>query len=347
MQNADMQNTPYAERMESTDIQDTDMQNTEAQDTNMQDADTQFTKMRDTMKRHKWLTTAGKAQAHMDSRKPADTPQNFVHATDIIHIVKKNFIFYLTSLLIIFGMKYFYSQAGSDDLRWILAPTARWVEILSGIPFVYRQGMGYVNQDLLLLIAPSCSGIQFMIITMALLIFSFTHRAGKWKGSPKAWGKPCWVAASVLLSYLLTVFINGLRIIVAIYLPRLLDGTRLYGGFLTPERLHTLIGTVVYFISLLTIYQSVSRLLKGGEEQRPGSALIQLIRRCAPPAFWYFAIVLGVPFLNRAYQKNSGKFYEFASLITLCCGIVLLLYCLVFLLRRALRRQKTHGTRQT
>ena len=33
-------------------------------------------------------------------------------------------------------IKYHYSRAGSEDLRWILLPTARLVEVFSGIHFV-------------------------------------------------------------------------------------------------------------------------------------------------------------------------------------------------------------------
>lgn len=248
--------------------------------------------------------------------------------------IKENFFFYLIGCLIILGMKYFYSKAGSDDLRWILAPTAKWVEILSGIPFEYEQGAGYVNHELRMLIAPSCSGIQFMIITTAMLIFSFTHKLcnGFFQNGMIRKGRGfCWIIASVLLSYLLTIFINGLRIIVAVYLPLSLTGTKLCDRFLTAERLHTLIGTVVYFIALMTIYQLAGYFFQKKENRNPHKALGQVVRKCAPPAFWYFAIVLGLPFLNRAYQKNGGKFLEFAALVAVCCMAVLLLYCLVFL----------------
>ena len=117
----------------------------------------------------------------------------------------------------------------------------------------------------------------------------------------------------------------------ALYLPLYLSGTTLYGSFLTAQKLHTLIGTVVYFISLLTIYQMVAYFFQRKEKQQTRRALGQMIRKCAPPAFWYFAIVLGIPFLNRAYQNDSGKFLEFAALITTCCAAILFLYCLVLL----------------
>ena len=179
-----------------------------------------------------------------------------------VTIFKENAVYYLTAFLIILGMKYFYSKAGSDELRWILSPTARWVQTLSGIPFEYVKGAGYVNHSLRLLIAASCSGVQFMIITIATLIFSFVHKVddgcmaddgrmadnGRITNTGRKYRKLIWMIASLLLSYVFTVFVNGLRIITAIYLPLFLQGTSLYGGILTPERLHTLIGTVISYL---------------------------------------------------------------------------------------------------
>lgn len=284
----------------------------------------------------------------------------------ITGFLRKNLIFYIFGFFILFGMKYYYSQADVRSLRWILGPTARWVEALSGIPFVYVPEMGYANHSLRFLIAPSCSGVQFLIITASMLIFTFVHRlddccffhhTNSKKDSPEKslstirrpnhgstlarTGKGlCWILASLLLSYLFTVFVNGLRIIVAIYLPSFLERFHVFGGFLTADRLHTMIGAVVYFAALLTIHQLVGLLFgqagllfgqSHGTEKRQAPALL---RKCLSPVFWYFFIVLGIPFLGRAYQKNGSAFTDFCLLVTFCCGIVLLLYGLFFLICR-------------
>lgn len=307
----------------------------------------------------------------------------------ITGFLRKNLLFYLMGFFILFGMKYYYSQADVRSLRWILGPTARWVEALSGIPFVYVPGMGYANHGQRFLIAPSCSGVQFLIITAAMLIFTFVHRLDDcfffhhtnlkkdsltakdsrsqigttgtgheansgnhiqaeepekslstiqrpYHGSTLArTGKGlCWILASLLLSYLFTVFVNGLRIIVAIYLPSFLERFHVFGGFLTADRLHTMIGAVVYFAALLTIHQLVGLLFgqAHGTEKRQAPEL--LLRKCLSPVFWYFFIVLGIPFLGRAYQKSGSVFTDFCLLVTFCCGIVLLLYGLFFLICR-------------
>lgn len=254
---------------------------------------------------------------------------------------------YLLSALLLFGLKYFYSGAGSDALKWILTPTTRWVELLSGIPFVYEQGTGYVNHSLRLLIAPSCSGVQFMLITFAMLVFSFLHRIGKTvpTDSPRhfhpAWKKMLWTAASLLLSYMLTILVNGLRIIAAIYLPIYFENNRFLRELLSPERLHTVIGITVYFVSLLTVYQLTDYAFqrREGKGRDDISSLKYFLRKCLSPVFWYFSIVLGIPFLNRAYRKSGAQFTDFAFLVTGCCGIVLLLYALSVLVLKVFRRR--------
>lgn len=40
-------------------------------------------------------------------------------------VLKENLIFYAAGFVVLSSLKLFYSRAGSDELRWILAPTAR------------------------------------------------------------------------------------------------------------------------------------------------------------------------------------------------------------------------------
>lgn len=288
------------------------------------------------------------------------------------HLLQKNMPFYIIGLILIFVIKYFYSRAGAQQLLWLLAPTARWVSFLSGIPFEYVQDIGYANYGMKILIAPSCSGMQFMLITAAMLIFSFVHLSGRlFTGQPFLTGegfsdmeqKPedismykyncpvraaapplnrklpemikglAWICSSLLLSYFFTILVNGLRIITAIYLPLLFERLRLFGGFVTPDSLHTAIGTLVYFTALLTLYRLMGHLFYRSSKN-------SLLRRCLPPVFWYFFIVLGIPFLNRAYEQNGERFIEFAVLVSSCCAGILLLYCVSILLRKLCRTRR-------
>lgn len=276
-----------------------------------------------------------------------------------IRLLRENFIFYLAGLLIVLGLKCYYHQADCDSLLWILAPTARWVEFLSGIPFTYISGTGYVNHSLRMVIAASCSGVRFMIITFVMLVFSFVHMvaAGQektvcdensvmtrfeiWSGEAGtfwAYVKETlhgivkkslrfargfgWIAASAFFSWLFTVFVNGLRIIIAVYLPIYLEDAGLMGGVLTQDRLHTMIGVVVYFTALLTIYRLAVWLVQ--KSDGPVRTPMSLLRKCALPVFWYLGFTLGLPLLNRAGRAGTGEFAEFALLVTAGCGLILL-----------------------
>jgi hypothetical protein len=85
--------------------------------------------------------------------------------------VRGNWIFLLLTLLVAFGLKYHYSQARSDDLVWILGPTAVLVEQLSGIDFDKEAHTGYVNNEHRVIIAPACAGVNFFIIAFCMAVF--------------------------------------------------------------------------------------------------------------------------------------------------------------------------------
>lgn len=240
--------------------------------------------------------------------------------TKLKAFIRNNWPFYLTGFMAVLGLKCFYSQATVSELNWILAPTVWWVRTLSGISFLYEPYEGYVSHTYQFVIAPSCSGMQFMIITLATLIFSFVHRMDTKKK------KLCWMAGSLLASYIMTILVNTIRIILSIYLPLYLEKKSLSGGFLTPERLHTLIGAFVYFTSLFLLYHLIGFII-----HRP-------FIRCLPPVFFYLALVLGVPFLNRAYRNNQEQFTEYAMLIISVCLAVLALFSLLKLFIRLFRR---------
>lgn len=239
------------------------------------------------------------------------------------NLLKQYGFHYLSGFLFVLGIKYFYSRAGSDELLWILAPTTGWVSILSGIPFEYEAGFGYVNHSLRYLIAPSCSGVQFMIIMTTMLIFSFSHRI-------KRLG---WIITSVFSSYLFTILVNGFRIILAIYLPEYLNElsstcenpymVKLLEYQPSPKQLHTAIGIIVYFTALLIIYYIVDSVTTNSSTS---------LAKCLVPAFWYFLIVLGIPLINSANAASKEQYRRYALLVfTVCTGIILLYRVIHFL----------------
>ena len=279
-------------------------------------------------------------------------------------LIRRNIPFYLAGALLLLGMKYYYSRGGPDSLSWILAPTARWVSALSGIPFIKVPQTGYVSHSCRFIIAASCSGLQFLMISMTALVFSYIHRMRTIKG------KIGWMALSALASYLLTIFVNGFRILFSIFIPIYLgmSGTawtdvsgsawaetagasgpapaRAWSIWLTPKQLHTIIGTAVYFTALFAICQlgeyasrrcsSVSGTSRcrnspgtsrcWNSRTRSGISPMKALGGWAVPSFWYFSLVLGIPFLNRAYRNSPGTFTDYALLLTAVCLTLVVLH---------------------
>lgn len=229
-------------------------------------------------------------------------------------------------------LKYIAGYSGADELKWMLTPTAWWVSVLSGIPFFYAPQIGYVNHSFQFIIAPSCCGISFLLICIATLLYSYLHRM------KNARQRCAWFLWSVGFSYLYTIFINGLRIVLSIRLPLRLCRTDFFDRFMSPGTLHTAIGVTVYFSSLLCIYAVsgyISRRMSGCSASRTSG-----IRKWLLPFFWYFTIVLGVPALGRVHSHDWNGFWEYASLVLSICFIVLLLFTLSVFLKQNIQKHK-------
>lgn len=263
-------------------------------------------------------------------------------------LLKNYWPLYTMIIAITVVMRYFCQAADSDKLLWILAPTARWVSILSGIPFAYLPHMGYVNHLHQFLIAPSCSGSKFMLLSFLMLTLSFLHRMKERKAGY------LWFGFSMIFAYVSTILVNGIRITASIYLPVFLEKKGLMKGALTPDRLHTMIGTFTYFLFLCLIYlaaAAVSRyMILQAEKEHAVSAdncLPALVNvpcrndtyvsyfKLAVPVFWYLLIVLALPFVKRIYRNEWEGFGQYAALILgVCMTIIVVLHFLRLLHRR-------------
>ncbi|MBD5520814.1 MAG: exosortase K [Lachnospiraceae bacterium] len=239
----------------------------------------------------------------------------FSHTKDII---KNHWIVYGLTIIAALVMRYFCRTNDSDTLTWILTPTTRCVSTLSGISFEYIPHMGYINHFYQFLIAPSCSGSKFMLLTFIMLIFSFLYQIDSTlKGI-------IWFILSAIFSYASTIFVNSIRIIASIYLPIRLEDLQLIHGFLTQDRLHTIIGSTVYFSGLCLIYILVSFIFRRIVLSTGFSTIIA-------PAFWYMLIVLALPFLKRLYNNEWDGFAWYAALVALICFSVTMLFRLILI----------------
>ena len=230
----------------------------------------------------------------------------------ISHFVLHYGIFYLFALLIAFGLKYHYSRAGSDDLLWILRPTAGLVEYLSGIKFENEANTGFVSQGYRTIIAPSCAGINFLIMAFCMAVFAGIRVIKHCRL------KHLWLVASLVCAYILTIAVNTLRIIAAIYS----YNSDIYFSWITPARVHRLEGIVIYFFFLCLFYMIIIRMVHRIRQRavsKPMSAIGNVCakndyfkRACSGliPLFWYGLITLGVPVFTGAFRENGSRFKE-------------------------------------
>lgn len=234
----------------------------------------------------------------------------------------------MAALLIAVGLKYHYSHARSDDLGWILGPTAGVVEYISGIAFEKEDGAGFVNRANRIIIAPSCAGVNFLIIAFCMAAFSGLHHL-------KSSGlKIFWLGNSAAWAYVLTIAVNAFRIVASIYMYK----ADIYYHGLTPERLHRIQGIFIYFFFLCLFYVTLDKIIRfctrdterkqkkwvHQHSDSVGSGHAAFI-----PLFWYLLISLGIPLLNRAYHKNGPQFVEHCLVILSVCMVVFLVVFLI------------------
>ena len=231
-------------------------------------------------------------------------------------------------LLTAMGLKYHYSHARSDDLGWILGPTAGAVEYISGMAFEKEDGAGFVNRTNRIIIAPSCAGVNFLIIAFCMAAFSGLHHL-------KSSGlKIFWLGNSAAWAYGLTITVNAFRIVVSIHM----YNADIYYHGLTPERLHRIAGIFIYLFFLCLFYAALNKILhlcnRDPENKQKKWCLqyqgsIGWAHAVVIPLCWYVMISLGIPLLNRAYHKNGPQFVEHSLVILSVCMVVFLVVFLI------------------
>jgi exosortase K len=214
--------------------------------------------------------------------------------------------------LIAAGAKLFYSYAGVNDLRWILAPTAWLVELASGESFIFESHAGFLNADRSFLIAGSCSGMNFLII--AFLMLSLLRLFGSLRSERVRW---TFLPIAALIAFLATIVANAVRITVALRIHRM----ETESVWVNPDQLHRFQGIFVYFGFLLLLFVLGETLWRRDESSAKTSSF--RFWRFAVPLLVYWAMTLGIPLLNGA-RREGVTFWEH-SLFVLLTPLVLIL----------------------
>jgi exosortase K len=197
-------------------------------------------------------------------------------------------------VLVIVGKQYF-RTATADDLRWLLAPTAKCVSVLTGSHFVHTTGVGYVDRDVHFVIAPVCAGLNFMLAAILALALGWFAGMQSWRALGER------VVAVVGVAYAATIIVNTLRISLSIETHA--------GG-----ELHRIEGVLVYLGGLCAVYGAARRL--------DDPAAIRGARWLAIPVAAYLAITLLLPLAHGAAARP--EFAAHAMWVLAGCAVVAL-----------------------
>jgi len=226
------------------------------------------------------------------------------------------------------ALKLHYSTASADQLRWILAPTAAVVELVSGVSFEFESRAGYISRERGFLIANSCAGVNFLIA--AFLTLSMRKLLGG-RSKAGAWG---FLPISAMIAYLATLVANTTRITLALLMRQSQAETGPWSGWMNPDQLHRFEGVFIYFGFLLLLFVASEKM---SAEKTSGS-----LRRLFLPLLVYYAIALGLPLLNGAYRQGID-FWRHA-LFVLLIPLLLTLSSLIF--RRGVQFATSNALRQ-
>jgi exosortase K len=199
-------------------------------------------------------------------------------------------------LLCALALKFYYSNATADELRWILAPTTAMVELLSGRSFAFESHTGYMSSDHRFVIAVPCAGVNFLITAFLMLGL---RRLWRDRLQEVSW---TFLPITAALAYVATLIANTTRICVALEIQRRsfeIDG-------LSGNQLHRLEGILIYFGFLLLLFMLTERM----ELAKPRTALLF-------PLAIYYATTLGLPLLNGSYRQGIPFWEHFAFVLAL------------------------------
>ena len=162
-----------------------------------------------------------------------------------------NIFFYLGATALFILLKFWLGTFGNNQLFFLLGPTNKIVEFVSGTDAIYSPGSGFFYGSLNVVIDKSCSGYNFLLLCYLMLFYlgvrHMKKASSKWLVFP----------AAFISAYILTLFINASRILVSVVLqPRIMALTNLPPGIL-----HESIGVLTNLFFLIAIYTLVEKIL--------------------------------------------------------------------------------------
>ena len=215
----------------------------------------------------------------------------------------------LVVVLCALALKFYYSNASVNELRWILTPTTALVELLSGKTFAFESFAGYMSSDHSFVIAAPCAGVNFLITAFLMLA---VRRLWRDRFQGVRW---LFIPMTAAVAYLATIVTNAVRICLALEL------RGVHSEWLTANQLHRFEGIVVYFGFLMLLFL----LTEPRREVKPMRLLLF-------PLLVYYAMTLGIPLANGSWQRTG--FWEHSAFVLvlplLVCVLCASLWRIVF-----------------
>ena len=202
-------------------------------------------------------------------------------------------IYLIAAAAIAGGLKWHYSAANVNELRWVLAPTAFLVETATGNGFRFEPYFGYLSDDRSFLIAAPCAGVNFLIVCFLMLAVRKVWEGGLSK-----------LPLFLIAAYGWTILANTARIVIALNMQ-----SEEFQAWSDPATTHRVEGILVYFIFLVGLYYLGEKVesIWSGQAKAP-SFLIVVV-----PLMTYYFVALTLPILNGAF--DTAKWEHFLSVL--------------------------------
>src|SRR5688500_15337695 len=90
--------------------------------------------------------------------------------------LNNNLPYYLIAAAIFILLKFAFNLATHDELLFLLQPTDKLVELMTGSRSEYNTQQGYLHEELNILVDKSCSGFNFWVLSF----LTYTYLALKY-----------------------------------------------------------------------------------------------------------------------------------------------------------------------
>jgi exosortase K len=208
-------------------------------------------------------------------------------------------------------LKWHYSHATADELRWILAPTSWVTALVLRSDLTFYVGEGYLSREHSILISAACAGVNFMIVAFLSLTLGFGPHFGTWHR------RAGWLGVASALAYGATIVVNTLRISLSVGVAHL--AAQHLG--LTFHEAHRLLGILVYLAGLFSLCLTVQLWLSSRKGPGARGSLCGAGRSPLLAALGcYVGVTLVVPLLRGA--AHNPDYWSHAAPVSVVVGVV-------------------------